>query len=227
MLFRSGMIGFSAWRVLRLPFRERMLAAGVCSALAAIALHSFYDWNMHVPANRLLACLIAGLAMSIVPLVPSLRTPVDRSTTDGRVPGREIGGASVAWSPRRAIAAVMVAGFALAVAYLAVRDYTSEYYRLKLRTALMQIRSAKTDEQRTQAVGRLQWYVTRARAWSRRHPTDSELPLLAGQAVLHLDAVGEGLEGEEAEEWFERARNRNPLRLGLPVPADDAPAATP
>lgn len=223
-------VGSSVVRVLRLPFRERMLAAGVCSALAAIALHSFYDFNMHVPANRLLACLVAGLAMAIVPLVPSLRMPENRSADGGLAPAAVPAGTAVTWSPRRTIAAVAIAGFALATAYFAVRDYTTEYYRLRLRTALMQIRTAKSDEQRTQALGRLQWYVTRARSWSRRHPTDSELPLLAGQAVLHLEADGQGLEGEEADEWFERARNRNPLRMGFPFPRDpvDAtPAAMP
>lgn len=213
-------IGSSVRRMLRLPFRERMVAAGVCSALAAIALHSFYDWNLHVPANRLLACLVAGLAMAVVPWVPSLRTSADRSTAEPSAPSANHEGVVVPWSPRRTMATVVVAGFALATAYFAVRDHTTEYYRLRLRTALMQIRTAKTEEQRTQAIGRLQWYVTRARSWSRRHPTDSELPLLAGQAVLHLDEHGEGLEGEEASEWFDRARNRNPLRQGFPVTRD-------
>lgn len=229
-LFALGIaLVFCVVSVPRLPFRERMLAAGVCSALAAIALHSFYDWNLHVPANRLLACLVVGLAMATVPLVPSLR-----AIDDGKASSRSAAsddetdsGPTVSWSPRRALAVVILAGICLATMYLAVRDHTTEYYRARLRMALVKVRTATTEEQRTQAVGRLQWYVTRARSWSRHHPTDSELPLLAGQAVLHLDAVGEGLEGEEADAWFERARNRNPLRIGFPEErgaADGAPA---
>jgi hypothetical protein len=44
--------------------------------------------------------------------------------------------------------------------------------------------------------------------------------MLAGQAALHLDAQGEGLEGEDADIWFQRARANNPLLWGF---AQDVP----
>ena len=40
--------------------------------------------------------------------------------------------------------------------------------------------------------------------------------MLAGQAALHLEALGEGLEGEETMMWFRRARACNPLMWGSP-----------
>jgi O-antigen ligase len=198
----------------RLPARERMLAAGVWAALAALALHSFYDWNMHVPANRLLACLLAGLALAMVPLVPAHRAAA-AAPPSGAPPSPPDGG-SVPWSPRRALAAVVLAGACLATAFLTLRDYQTEYTRMRLRYALASARAAVTEDQITLAQGRLKWGVTRARVANRQHLTDSELPLLAGQAVLHLEAAGEGLVGEDAEEWFAWARARNPLRVGFP-----------
>lgn len=222
-----AVLGLALSRALRLPAKERMLAAGVWSALAALALHSFYDWNLHLPANRLLAALIAGLALAIVPVVPLLRASrregSDRS--DGTaIPGVQATATPVPWSPRRGIAAVVLAGACVATAFLTLRDARTEYARIRLRNALTNLRTATTDDQRTLALGRLKWGVARARAVNRHHATDSELPMLAGQAVLQLDAAGEGLEGEHAEEWFERARRRNPLRVGRPeTPAPESP----
>lgn len=218
-----GALGAALAGVFRLPARERMLAAGVWAALAALALHSFYDWNMHVPANRFLACLLAGLALALVPLVPAHRAA---AVSQGGSPPTSPGGGSVPWSPRRALAAVVLAGACLATAFLTIRDFQTEYTRIRLRYALTSARAAVTEDQIALAQGRLKWGVTRARVANRQHLTDSELPLLAGQAVLHLEAAGEGLVGEDAEEWFAWARARNPLRIGFPAPRPDAAAAT-
>lgn len=216
-----GALGAALAGAFRLPARERMLAAGVWAALAALALHSFYDWNMHVPANRLLACLLAGLALAMVPLVPAHRAAA--AAASGGAPPE---GGGVPWSPRRALAAVVLAGACLATAFLTLRDYQTEYTRMRLRYALASARAAVTEDAITLAQGRLKWGVTRARVANRQHLTDSELPLLAGQAVLHLEAAGEGLVGEDAEEWFAWARARNPLRVGFPEPRSDAATAT-
>jgi len=229
LLLLAAGLAVTLWRTFRLPVRERMLAAGVWAGLAALALHSFYDWNLHVPANRLLACLLAGLALAITPLVPAhRRTSEEPGDAPGR-PRRSAGATvSIPWSPRRALAAVVLAGACLATAFLAIRDSRTEYARIRLRSGLANARSAVTVDQQAIAMGRLKWGVTRARAVNRQHLTDSELPLLAGQAVLHLEGAGEGLEGEDAAEWFDWARRRNPLRIGFPLPSDTAtPVGTP
>ena len=215
-----AVFGIALFRVRALPTRERMLAAGVWSALAGIALHSFYDWNLHLPANRLLACLAAGLALALVPVVPVLRPSRRDPSPLVPIPGGDSADPVVPWSPRRGIAAVVLAGACVATAFFSVRDARTEYARVRLRTGLTNLRTAATDDQRTLAYGRLKWGVARARAVNRHHATDSEIALLAGQAILHLDAAGEGLEGEDAGEWFDLARRRNPLRRGLPEPLD-------
>jgi len=183
-------------RALRLSGPERMLAAGVCSSLAGIGLDSLFDWNMHLPANSLLPCLMMGLALAIGAPTPAI--PVTR---------------------RRVIPAVVLAGACLATAYLSVRDWQTERARMSLRVALMLARNATTAEQTDRAVAQLKRGIASARAMNAFHGTDSELPMLAGQALLHIDAAGEAIAGENAAEWFAMARRRNPLRLGAPDPA--------
>src|SRR5262249_27435924 len=48
-------------------WRRRALALGCAGALAAIGVHSFFDFNMQIPANALLLSWIAGMAASLAP----------------------------------------------------------------------------------------------------------------------------------------------------------------
>ena len=194
---------------------ERMLAAGAWASLAAIGLHSFFDFNMHIPANAMLACLVAGIALSTTASFPTGCLLTERDGL-GHAHVRAPGSGAVAWSSRRGIVAVLIAGACIVTMLLSVRDYETEKIARRLRYALYNIRTAKTDDARALAVGRLQWGIVNAKTARRRHPTDSELPMLAGQAALHLEALGEGLEGEEAMMWFRRARACNPLLWGSP-----------
>ena len=45
----------------------RLLNAGPWAALAGIATHSAFDWNMYLPANVFLCCVVIGLCLSSVP----------------------------------------------------------------------------------------------------------------------------------------------------------------
>lgn len=47
-------------------FPGRILDAGPWAALVAIGIHSLFDWNMHVPANAFLTCVVCGLALASV-----------------------------------------------------------------------------------------------------------------------------------------------------------------
>ena len=203
-----------AWKA---PQAERILAAGAWSSLAAMALHSFVDWNMHVPANALLTCLVAGIALSTTASFPT-GCQLGQRHRDGHHPGPAVESGTVPWSPRRGIVAVLIVGACLVTMLLTVRDYGTETIARRLRYALYNIRTAKTEDARALAIGRLQWGISNAKRAHRRHPTDSELPILAGQAVLHLEACDEGLEGEDAATWFQRARACNPVSWGLPQP---------
>lgn len=194
---------------------ERMLAAGAWASLAAIGLHSFFDFNMHIPANALLVCLVAGIALSTTASFPTgcLLTERDRA---GIAHVRAPGSGAMPWSARRGIVAVLIVGACVMTMLLSARDYETEKIARRLRYALYNIRTAKTEDARALAVGRLQWGIVNAKRARRLHPTDSELPMLAGQAALHLEALGEGLEGEETMMWFRRARACNPLMWGSP-----------
>lgn len=194
---------------------ERMLAAGAWASLAAIGLHSFFDFNMHIPANALLVCLVAGVALSTTASFPTgcLLTERDRA---GIAHVRAPGSGAVQWSARRGIVAVLIVGACVVTMLLSARDYETEKIARRLRYALSNIRTAKTDDARALAVGRLQWGIVNAKRARRLHSTDSELPMLAGQAALHLEALDEGLEGEDAMMWFRRARSCNPLMWGSP-----------
>lgn len=204
-----------AWKA---PHAERMLAAGAWASLSAIGLHSFFDWNMHIPANALLTCLAAGIALSTTASFPT-GCQLGWRDRDGKARGPVAETGTVSWSPRRGTIAVLIAGACLVTMLLSVRDYGTETMSRKLRYALYNIRTAKSEDARSLAIGRLQRGVVEAkRAW-RRHPTDSELPMLAGQAALHLEAMDEALEGDDSRVWFRRAVACNPLCWGLPKPA--------
>ena len=120
------------------------------------------------------------------------------------------------WSARRGSVAVVIVGACLVTMLLSQRDYETEKVSRRLRYALFNIRTATTEDARALAVGRLQWGIVNAKRAHRRHPTDSELPMLAGQAAFHLEALGEGLEGEEPMMWFRKARACDPLYWGYP-----------
>jgi hypothetical protein len=44
---------------------ERIVALGCAGSIVAILLHSFADFNLHIPANALLFSAILGLAVSV------------------------------------------------------------------------------------------------------------------------------------------------------------------
>jgi hypothetical protein len=213
LLVLVGVLALALVRTWRAPEGERLAVAGVWAGLVALGLHSFFDWNMHVPANALLACLLAGIALSTAATFPTgcVVPRSEASLSSGTM-------TAVAWSNRRGVAAVILTGACVLASVLAVRDTKTELAARRLRHALMSIRTAKNPDATTLAIGRLKWGIVVARTAARRHPTDREIALLAGQAALHLAAEDESLEGEDAGTWFRRARLCNPLTWGLADP---------
>lgn len=206
-------------RVRGLPATDRTLAAGAWSSLAGIGLHSLFDWNMHLPANALLTCLALGLALAVAS-ASSLTLACTPREADGRIsPTRTAATTAEAWSLWHACTAVVFASLCIVTACLSVRDARTENIRLQLRHALVAARTAKTESEWADAAARLRRDVSLARAAHLHHVTDSELPMLVGQALLHLEARDEGLAGDDATAWFDRARRCNPLRLGSAEPS--------
>lgn len=192
--------------------------AAAWSAIAAIAAHSFYDWNLHVPANALLAAIAAGLALS---------GPGERQCRrEAAAAGPAVEGPRETWGASRVgrVAPALLAGSCvLAMATLA-RDAWADGERRRLRDALAQARLAAADPLRESAEPLLRAARARGDAARRFDPSDSRLELLLGQIGLHLAASAEDPaaarnEREAAGEHFLRARRLSAVCRGLPEPA--------
>lgn len=202
-------IGIAWWR-----WRKRVapedwgMTAGVFAALAALAMHSFFDWNLHLPANAFLAAVLVGLALSAVPGVAT-GNGAGRGTTAGGRFGTILAGLLC-------LATVASVG-------LVARDVGSQRTARQLRDALVAVRraaQAKPPEPlpRETLEAALEAGAA-ARRLDRGNPT---LPLLEGQVLLHLadradPAVAAGLL-ERADESFRQARRRSAVCQGLPEP---------
>jgi len=204
------------WRFIRFC-RERQPAsrtidAAAWAAVAGGAAHSVFDWNMHAPANAFLACVVGGLALSSVVPENSGRPPVQWS-----------------WASRL-VAAVFTVAIIWASALLA-RDAALDKPLETLRRAITAARLAKSPDERMLAAEKLSTAVANgemAHAWA---PRDWPLPMLLGQARLHIEhieatadatpattASGDGARNANAAEWFRRAVLASPAYRGLPEP---------
>ncbi|MEI8293929.1 MAG: O-antigen ligase family protein [bacterium] len=89
----------SGWRAFGVHIRKRLLAGtsptslrtalelGAMCSLSAFAVHSFFDFNMQIPANALLACVSLGILAS-----PEQRTPLGGARVLG---ARLVSGAAI------------------------------------------------------------------------------------------------------------------------------------
>lgn len=185
----------------------RIVDAGPWAALAGIAAHSFFDWNLHLPANAFLASLAAGLALSSVDASP----PAARRAGAGR-------GDWTGWAARAAVAA----GCILAAAFLG-RDAWSDTVQRRMRDALAEARLAASDPRRPPAAPALIDALAagqRAMAWD---PSSAQLPLLSGQISLYLatdswPGAPAADYAESADRAFVAAQARCAACRGLPVP---------
>jgi len=178
----------------------RCLDAGPWAALAALSLHSAFDWNLHIPANALLAVVAVGLAVSARDLSPGFR------------PGL-FGG-------ERLASALFASGCILAVVLLA-RDASSTAARQQLAIAIVEARTSH-DTQAPAAVPALAAAITAGERAARWDPSDAKLAILVGQAHLHLAAHSTGPDDPSiiapaSEAWFERARRACAVCKGLPA----------
>ena len=186
----------------------RILNAGPWAALAGIAAHSAFDWNLHLPANAFLACLVAGLSASSVPASPAAWV----RDFAARVPDL---------LPR----SLLVGAIVLSLGFLA-RDAASEAVQRRVREAIVDARllsmgnnTMNHDFRRSQT--RLLQATTAAdlvSGWDRRNAL---LALRLGQAHLHVaDDAANAAEREKllgtASRWFVTAKNLCAACRGLP-----------
>lgn len=225
-LLGAVVAGALSWMSLRDPTRRAGAApsatpaidAAAWSAVAAIAAHSFYDWNLHVPANAFLAALAAGLALSGA--TPEGGGEPDAAAGPG-VPAPQQPSASS--RVVRAAPALLAAACLFAMAMLA-RDAWADGERRRLREALAQARLAAADPLRGSAEPMLRAALARGEAAGRLDPADSRLEVSLGQIGLHLAAGAEDpdtarYDRAAAGEHLIRARRLSAVCRGLPEPA--------
>jgi O-antigen ligase len=186
---------------------EDPLGAGIWAAIAGIGFHTALDWNLHVPANALIACIVAGLALA-------------SGVRDSQPAPR--GAVRLPWLQTRWPDLVLATGCFLAALFLA-RDAVSETCQRQLREAIVSARFAAMDQKKSAAGPALHDAIAAGERMFRWDPSNAQLALLIGQANLHLSAEPQPIDGasanlDDAEKWFKKARRNLAVSRGLPEP---------
>jgi hypothetical protein len=185
---------------------ERTIEAASWAALAGLAIHSAFDWNLHLPAHGLLAAVVAGLAAGCrlgpsggVVALPAAARPGVRAA---------------AWE--RLLAGLVVIATVASLAMLG-RDACSRVVRRQLAEAITGMRRAgSTPAAEPKPEARLAAAIAAGEGAARWDPTDARLAVLLGQAHLHRAAAEPaGDDGPRAAAWFDRARLLCPSSRGL------------
>ncbi len=218
LLAEAGLLGavilaLAAWafgsRFLRFcrerPAANRLIDAGAWAAFAGAAAHSFFDWNMHAPANALLACIVAGLAIS------SVASNADHQKASGP-----------AWANTTLRYATVFA--CLGMIPLLCRDaFTADTLdELRRANTAARVRANKPDAPSAKPL--LEAAIDRGERAIEIDPGNWQLAALLGHANLHLASVDQPDAESEAlrlaaEHWFATARRNSAVTRGLPVPA--------
>jgi O-antigen ligase len=193
---------------------DRMLGAAAWAAVAGIGIHSFFDWNLHVPANALLTCVAAGLALA-----------------SGAA---ERGGYATASGSRRGncfVAAVLILAVVVSTGYL-IRDAISERAQRNLREAIVAARLHTLHPRTTSPQEKLVKAIANGERMARWDPGDAQLAVALGQAHLHLTAFPMAMADMDAclasaEKWFRVARQNCAICRGIAEPLDDEAATQP
>ncbi len=199
-----GALGVAWWRWRRhVPAPDWAWSAGVWAGLAGLAVHSFFDWNLHLPANAFLAAILVGLALTAGP-------------SPSPSPARAAPPVAVGLVPP--IVAGLLCISCLATTILVWRDVRSAAVVRELRESLVAVRraaQAKPPAPFPEDVLRAALAVGTERA--RVDPGNPELPLVMGQVSLHLAAAGDVSAAEAADTFFLAARRLSAVCQGLPA----------
>lgn len=186
---------------------NRIRDCGCWAALIGIAAHSAFDWNLHVPANAFLACIVAGLALSSV-----------SATSMGEQNTRVSNTASqTAWT----IAACAVYLTCFAILF---RDAWSDTVQRRMRDAVVAgalpgpppVGSAKPD---LQSLARA---IAEGEIAARWDPANASVSLLLGKlSVLAAVACAEPGDDREAcltqaQHWLDRSQRQAAICRGMP-----------
>lgn len=184
---------------------DRIFGAAAWAALAGIVMHSCFDWNLRVPANAFLACVVTGLAFATG--FPSLQE-------------------WEAHSQRKSFRAAFVAAIMLAVlatSAFQLRDTASEYVQRELREAVTAARQKAGDTTAPPSQQSLVAAIAAGEQMTKWDPGDAQLAVVLGQANLHLAALPIPMEKadealENAAAWFHIARLNCAVSRGIAEP---------
>ena len=219
ILAETGLVGAAvvAWMLMLLGTRcfrfcrdasgdYRVLNAGPWAAVAGMAAHSAFDWNLHLPANAYLACLVAGLAYSSVP------PPANgKAGSWSLVPE---------WLPRCVLATTCVA----ALLY-GFRDGVSATRERQLREAIVAARMSGKIQQVRPADADLAAAIAAGMTMAPWDPGNARLRTLLGQAHLHVaqrtrEDAQRSRANDAAAMWFDRATGVSAACQGLATPIE-------
>lgn len=219
LLAETGLVGaaIAAWMLTMLGIRcfrfcrnasgdYRLLNAGPWAAVAGIAAHSAFDWNLHLPANAYLACLVAGLAYSSVP-----------------PPGQGKSGL-LSLVPEWAARSMLAAACFAALLY-GFRDGVSAAVERQLREAIVAARMSGRVPQDRPADEDLREAITAGIAVAPWDRGNARLMTLLGQANLHVaqrasDDAARSRANDEAARWFQKATRVSAACQGLAMPVE-------
>ena len=188
---------------------EPTIEAAAWAALAGLAIHSAFDWNLHLPAHGLIAAVVAGLAAGCR-LGPDAGADVDAAACSPavRTAGRD-----------RLLTGVFVIVTVAGLMMLA-RDTRSRVVRRQLAEAITAVRIARSGPPASRSEPGLAAAIAAGERAARWDPGDARLAVMLGQAHLHRAAdtgpAEPAVDGvRTAAAWFDRARLLCPASRGL------------
>jgi hypothetical protein len=197
----AGLIAFTLRRIhtgwrRRVNAREQGMAAGLAGALAAIAVHSCFDWNLHVPANAYLFAIVVGLAIGT---------------------GSRCGtyGSNETLPPKRGlrarIACAILVTTMLGCIVLAISRIRSEPAMMALRRAVALQRDPKGEGVEAERVASLRSALAEAEGAVKLAPLNADDATTIGQAYLHLSKGQDRADLMAAYQWFCRSQRLCPV----------------
>ena len=187
---------------------DTALRAAAWAALAAIAAHSAFDFNLQVPANGFLSAVVAGLAAATVPT---------RSASQPRSAAQP---AAVRWLPSVALAM----GCSLALCLMA-RDAFSDAAIRRMQWSLVGEKLGAVAPHDVASAQRMADALTDGERAYRYDPANARIALLIGRIHLHLSEgtflppAERAAHAAEASTWFLKAQRACAVCPGLPEAA--------
>jgi len=212
-LAEAGVVGFAGAAVvvmlvvlrLRIAWaaaahNDRLVQAAALSGLAGLALHSGFDWNLHVPANTLIASILLGIAMG-------------RSPRGSAAPAPRLGSEN----GRTAGCRFAIAGCAAVAGWIATLAAFEDNAAVRLRTAIMAARNMQNDPAAIHDLAEMRQWVSYASSIDSWRAANAPLAIAIAHAHLIIAAEAESPAARAAEEgtarlWLGRARRLSPWR---------------